>query len=243
MANTDRNFRAEIDAAIGMVGGARTWKSALKAFDKLVKAYPDEMQPRFERAMVLLNLDRDKEALVDLEVVLARQPDFPGAKKWYASTQAGQGKPLLAAEAKLDELIGFAAEHWAANGQAWADCASYFIEGGEPGRALAALDVYFAGYEAKQKGYEVYLPAPHRMRATALLALNQPKAALEAAERACSYSTSVPADKFVRLRALAALGETQRALAEFAVLKPDYEGTLPYNEAVAGLRKLGIDPG
>src|SRR6185295_14276800 len=141
MATTDSAFRAELDAAIDLSNEGK-WKQALKAFDGLVKANPDEMQPRFERAMVLLNLDRDRDAINDLEYVLQREPDYPGAKRWYATAQAGQGKPLLAAEVKLEELRALGPGHWAAGGQSWADCANYFIKADAPARALEALDIY-----------------------------------------------------------------------------------------------------
>jgi hypothetical protein len=60
---TDAVFRSELDAAIDLSDDGR-WKAAPKAFDRIVKAYPREMQPRFERAMVLLNLERDLDAIV-----------------------------------------------------------------------------------------------------------------------------------------------------------------------------------
>ena len=52
---TDPAFRSELDAAIDLSNDGR-WKAALKAVNRLVKAYPGEMQPWFERAMVLLNV-------------------------------------------------------------------------------------------------------------------------------------------------------------------------------------------
>jgi hypothetical protein len=59
--------------------------------------------------------------------------------------------------------------HWSANGQAWADCANYFLKAGAPDRALAALDIYFEQYEEKQRGKWMYTSAPFRLRARALL--------------------------------------------------------------------------
>jgi hypothetical protein len=156
---SDPAFRAALDAAIDL-SDDRKWKAALKAFDRLVKTYPGEMQPRFERAMVLLSLDRDQDAIADLEHVLKHDADYPGARDWYARAQAGNGKPLLAAQTKLEELQALAPEDWSANGQAWADCARYFLEAGAPERALAALDIYFARYEGKQKDTKVTYQRP-----------------------------------------------------------------------------------
>jgi tetratricopeptide (TPR) repeat protein len=235
---TDPEFRSELDAAIDLSDDGE-WEAALKAFDRLVTAHPGEMQPRFERAMVLLNLNRDLEAIAELEHVLKHAPDYPGAKDWYARAPRDQGKSMLAAEIKLEELLALAPEHWSANGQTWAECARYFLEAGAPERALAALDVYFARYEGKQQGYESYAPAPYRLRAETLLALGRPQEALAAAERACADPHSVPADKFVRIRALAGVGEIDRALGELKHLQQEYEGTRGFAEAMAALKWLG----
>ena len=61
-----------------------------------------------------------------------------------------------------------------------------------------------------------------------------------AVKRAFADPHSVPADKFVRIRALAAIGEKERAVAELQQLKPEYEGTLGFAEAVAELKRLGV---
>jgi len=236
---SDPAFRAALDAAIDLSDDGE-WKAALGAFNRLVKAYPDEMQPWFERAMVLLNLDRDRDAIADLEHVLKHDPDYPGARDWYAKAQAENGKPMLAAQTKLDDLQALAPEDWSANGQAWADCADRFLKADAPERALAALDIYFARYEGKQKGYECYIPAPCRFRAKALLLLGRSQEALAAAERACADPHSVPADKFVRICTLAAVGEKDRAVAEMQQFRPEFEGTLPFAEAVAELKRLGV---
>jgi hypothetical protein len=171
---------------------------------------------------------------------LKHAPDYPGARNWYAIAQRDQGKPMLAAETKLEELQSCSPEDWSASGQGWADCARYFLEAGAPERALETLDIYFARYEGKQKGYEVYAPAPYRMRAKTLLMLCRPHEALAAAERACAAPHSVPADKFVRICARAAVGEKDRAVGELQQLRGEYEGTLPFDEAVAELKRLGL---
>jgi Flp pilus assembly protein TadD len=113
---------------------AGNWAHALKAFDRLVAAHPKEAQARFERAMVLLNFGRDAEAITDLEEVLKLVPDYPGAGQWYAVAQAAQGRPMLAAGVRLQELQALAPEHWSGGGQAWADCADYFLKAGAPDR-------------------------------------------------------------------------------------------------------------
>jgi len=237
--SNDPAFRAQLHAAMDM-SDAGNWSNALKEFDRLVAAYPNEPQVRFERAMVLLNLNRDADAIAELEQVIKLAPEYPGAKNWYARAQAGQGRFLLAAEVSLQGLQAFAPEHWAGGGQAWADCADSFLKAGAPDRALAALDIYFERYEEKQRGKWMYSPAPFRLRARTLLLLHRPHEALAAAERAVADPRTVPADAFIRLRALAAVGEAGQALAELRRLKPEFERTDGYREAVAELRRLGL---
>src|SRR5262245_311312 len=99
----DAAFRAELQAAIDK-SDVGNWTNALKEFDRLVPAYPNEAQARFERAMVLLNLNRDAAAIADLEQVLKLAPEYPGARHGYAIALAGQGRYMLAAEVRLREL-------------------------------------------------------------------------------------------------------------------------------------------
>jgi hypothetical protein len=212
---------------------------ALELLGALIKDFPTEMQPRFERAMVLLNLDDEKAAIRDLECVLQSEPEYPGARDWFARVSSGQGKVLLAAEVKLADLLAKPPDHWSANGQAWADCTGYFLQAREPARALAALGIYFERYEGRQRGYEVYAPAPYRMRARALLATNRPTDALAAIDIACAHPNSVPADKFVRVQVLLALGMQSEASAAFALLS-DFRETDPYVETTAYAQSLGV---
>lgn len=236
---TDPRFDSDLATAIEL-GDDGALTAALAAFDRLVANYPNEMPARFERAMVLLNLDRDAEAIADLEHVLEHDPDYPGARNWYAIAQRDQGNPMLAAETKLTELLAHAPGDWSVSGQAWADCARYFLDAGAPERALAALAIYFARYEGRQSGWEDYRPAPYRLQALTLLALNRPREALAAAERACQDPHRVPADTFVRIRALAAVGEIDRAVGELEQLRAEFQTTQPFQDAVADLRRLGL---
>lgn len=229
-------FRKKLDQALDETNAKR----ALRLLDDLVSKHPKELQARFERAMALLNLDRDDEALTDLEQVLKADASYPGARDWYARVQAGRGKPFLAAEAKLKALTEAAPEHWSANGQAWNDCAIFFVNAGEPQRALDALATYFKSYEGKQAGYERYLPAPYRAQALALMALERPDEALVPIERACADAHSVPADRFVRARVLAMQGKRDEALTEINALRGAYAGTAPWTEAKDHLATLHI---
>jgi hypothetical protein len=105
-----------------------------------------------------------------------------------------------------------------------------------PGRPLAR-DSAGAG---KTGSREVYAPEPYRLQAKVLLTPSRPKEAFAAAEQACADPHSVPADKFVRLCARAAVGEKDRALAELELLRPQFAGTRPFAEAIAELKRLGV---
>src|SRR5262245_59811535 len=136
----ERRYQERLEEAMDVADDGKLRK-ALKLFESLITDFPAEMQPRFERAMVYLDIDNEKAAISDLEHVLQFEPDYPGARNWFAIVSAGQGKALLAAETSLTDLMSKAPEHWSANGQAWADCARYFLDAGDPSRALAVLDV------------------------------------------------------------------------------------------------------
>jgi hypothetical protein len=228
-----------MEAAIDLSSEGKDRK-ALAAFDKLVKQYPDVARVRFERAMVLMNLDRDEEAEQALHVALQLDPSFPGAANWLAKAQAGQGQHEAAARTALAALLSKPVDDWSANGQAWADCAENLLLANEPARAIEALVPYFERYEGRQKGYERYLGAPHRIKAKALLALGRGAEALVSATHAASLPGTVPADQFLVVRALASTGEHDRAKTMFMQLAEDYEGTMPYDEARAALLAVGV---
>jgi predicted Zn-dependent protease len=232
-------YRTELNKAMDL--GEKKPKQALKMFARIVDLYPDAMQPRFERAMVLLNLDRDEEAIAELEHVLRVEPMYPGARDWHARVVGAHGKYLQAAELMLADLLETKPDHWSANGQKWADCAGHFLRAGAADRALAALDVYFERYEGQQRGYKVYLSAPYRARAKALLTTGRPDEALAAIESACACEGSVPADQFVRVQALAALGRVEEARAAFASMQVKYAGTDGIAETLSFSRTIGVE--
>jgi hypothetical protein len=51
VTSNDPAFRAQLHAAMDM-SDAGNWSNALKEFDRLVAAHPEEAQARFERAIV-----------------------------------------------------------------------------------------------------------------------------------------------------------------------------------------------
>jgi len=216
------------------------WKQALELLNRLALEIPDNQQVRFERAMVHLNLDNTLLAIDDLELVQIQNPSFPGVQNWLAIAKSDLGKFLEAGEIKFSELQGYEPTHWSANGQAWSDCAKYFLKASNPERALEVLDLYFDKYEAKQVGYEKYLPAPYNYKSKALLALSRPDEALVAADAAIELRHSTPSDKFMRVIALANIGNTEIALSEFYELEKTYKGTAPYFDAIEEFKRLNI---
>lgn len=216
------------------------WQEALELLNRLKSETPNDQQVRFERAMVHLNLHHTQLAIDDLEFVFSHNPNFPGVQNWLAISKSDLGKYLEAGELKFSELQGYEPTHWAANGQAWSDCAKYFLKASNPERALEVLDFYFEKYEANQVGYEKHLPAPYNYKSKALLALGRADEALVAADAAIRLPHSTPSDKFMRVMALANIGDTDTARAELSKLEKIYKGTAPYNDVVAEFERLNI---
>src|SRR4051794_17814688 len=80
------------------------YEGALKLLARAIKADPGNAQAYHERAMTLLNLGRDREALSDFDRALELDPKFPGARAWRARTLSGLGEHRRAAEDWLREL-------------------------------------------------------------------------------------------------------------------------------------------
>ncbi|MGE0495276.1 MAG: tetratricopeptide repeat protein [Vulcanimicrobiota bacterium] len=227
-------FQERLEEAIDLNDEGK-YRKALGLFNKLVKEQPAHSQARFERAMVLMNLDQDEKAAKDLEKVLEIEPGYPGAKEWLARASAGQGKLLLAAETLLEALPSKSD----VSPQKWADCARHFLEGGEAGRARQTLETYFAEYEPRVTTYACYLTAPWRLYASILAGQGEPDRALEFAERAAAHPNKVPADDFMRIQCLAHLGRVAEARESLEAFRPEFEGALPFDQAEATLRGLG----
>jgi len=68
------------------------YEGALKLLGRAIKADPANPQAYFERAMALLNMSRDREALADFDRALELDSVFPGARSWRARTLSGLGE-------------------------------------------------------------------------------------------------------------------------------------------------------
>jgi len=233
---TMSDFKQRIAEAIDL-SDDEEHEQALVRLNALVTEFPAEPQAYFERAITLLNLDRDAQAIPDLENALAIDPAYPGAGDWLARALAGQGKPLLAAEAKLQALRGKREGSWAVSPQDWAECAGYFMKGGDPRRAREVLETYFADYAGKVDAYKRDVTAPLRTYAEILISLGEAETALAYAERAVAERDHVPADEFIWIRCLAGTGQIDKARREFAA-RAKYAGTIPYKQTEAALGSL-----
>ena len=203
------------------------YSKAIKQLNKLIAADPKQPQPYFERAMALLNLDKDAEAAADLEQALLFEADYPGARDWFAGESQLKA---LTQEGKNDA--------WAVSPQKWADCASNFLEAGETQRAREVLELYLSSYESEVSAYASYATAPWRTYARILLIAGEHSRALEFAERAATASAHVPADEFIWIECLAHNGQHERAKTEMAK-RDTFKGTVPYALAAKTLAERG----
>src|SRR5262245_60556195 len=92
-----------IDEAIDL-SNAGNYPKAHKLLTRAIKLEASNAQAHFERAMVLMNMDRDEDALADLDRCLELDAAFPGARDWRAKALAGTGRLQLAATARLQSL-------------------------------------------------------------------------------------------------------------------------------------------
>lgn len=173
------------------------YEGALKLLARAIKANPTNPQAYHERAMVLLNLNRDREALVDFDRALELDPAFPGARSWRARTLAQLGEHRRAAEDWLRELRDHPDGPHAGMGvcpQTWADCAAEFALAGDPAKAIELLEEYLARHAPRVTVYACYETAPFRLLARLLSEAGDRERATELRERARASPHRVPAD-------------------------------------------------
>jgi tetratricopeptide (TPR) repeat protein len=164
---------------------------------RAIEADPANPQAYHERAMALLELDRESEALADLDRALVLDPAFPGARDWRARTLAALGEHRASAEDRLRDLRDHPDGPHAGLGvspQQWADCAEAFARAGDPARAVELLEEYLARHASRVKAYACYETAPLRVLARLLADAGELERARELAARACASPHRVPAD-------------------------------------------------
>jgi Tetratricopeptide repeat len=173
------------------------YEGALEILARAVQADPANPQAYFERAMALANLNRDQEAVADLEQALAVDPVFPGARGWLARILAGLGEHRRAAEEWLRHLRDNpdGPPGMGISPQTWADCAEQFARAGDPGRAVELLEEYLARHAARVTAYACYETAPLRLLARLLSESGDATRAAELRARARASPHRVPADE------------------------------------------------
>jgi predicted Zn-dependent protease len=174
------------------------YEGAVKLLTRAIKADQSNPQAYHERAMTLLNLNRDREALADFSKALELNPRFPGARDWRARTLAGLDDHRGAAEDWLQELRdrpNGPHEGMGVCPQTWADCAEQFALAGDPQRAIELLEEYLARYAAYVTRYACYETAPLRLLARLLDQTGDPERAADLRARARASPHRVPADE------------------------------------------------
>lgn len=172
-------------------------EGAVTLLTRAITADPSNAQAYHERAMALLNLNRDREALDDLSRALELDPRFPGARGLRARTRAGLGDHRGAAEDWLRELRDCPDGPHAGMDvcpQTWADCAEQFALAGDPARAVELLEEYLARHAGRVTAYARYETAPLRLLARLLEEAGDAARAAELRARARASPHRVPAD-------------------------------------------------
>lgn len=173
------------------------YEGAVALLARAIDADPTNPQAYHERAMALLNLDRDREALADFDRALELDPAFPGARNWRANTLAGLGEHRRAAEDRLRDLRDHPDGPYAGMGvcpRTWADCAEEFALAGDPAKAIELLEEYLARYAPRVTAYASHETAPLRLLARLLSEAGDTERANQLRERARTSPHRVPAD-------------------------------------------------
>jgi predicted Zn-dependent protease len=174
------------------------YEAALALLTRAIGADPENPQAYHERAMTLVTLHRDREALSDFDRALELDPAFPGARSWRARTLSGLGEHRRAAEDWLRELRDHPDGPYESMGvcpQTWADCAEEFAKAGDTARAIQLLDEYLTWHASRVTAYACYETAPLRLLARLLADAGKTERACELAARALASPHKVPADE------------------------------------------------
>jgi tetratricopeptide (TPR) repeat protein len=232
-----------IDQAIEL-SDAGKYRKAHDLLTKAIKLDGSIAQAYFERAISLMGMDRDRDALPDLDRCLELDPAYPGARDWRARALSSTGSLQLAAEERLRSLREHPNGPYPRMGvcpQEWADCAEAFAKAGDTARAVALLEEYLSKYARKVTAYASFETAPLRLLARLLLQAGEADRAATLARTAYSnIKHRCPMDFVVYALALEAVGDKQEALkvAEEALRENDQ-----MEEAIALKRRLSRNSG
>jgi hypothetical protein len=191
MANVSELIQEAIDRAED-----GDYQAAIALLTRAIALDGTKPQAFFERALALLDSERDREALPDLDRALELDPLFPGARGWRARVLAGLGEHRRAAEDWLRELRDHpdGPPGMGVNPQTWADCAEQFALAGEPARSIELLEEYLRAHAARVTAYARFETAPLRLLARLLTEAGDTARAEEMRQRARASPHRVPAD-------------------------------------------------
>jgi tetratricopeptide (TPR) repeat protein len=172
------------------------YEGALELLARAIEAEPANPQAHHERAMALVNLDREREAVDAFERALELDPAFPGARDWLARTLAGLGEHRRAGEEWLRYLRDNpdGPPGMGVSPQSWSDCAEQFALAGDPARAVELLEEYLERHATRVAAYACYETAPLRLLARLLSEAGDVQRAAELRARARASPHRVPAD-------------------------------------------------
>ena len=186
------------------------YNSAIEVLTRAIAEDPRNAQAYFERAMALMSLDRDADAIADFSSALDISPFFPGALDWRARAFAAVGDFASAAEdCRLDLQPDLAGRHLSMgiNPQKWADCAQLHVKAKRSDAAREMLETYFSDYSSRVTNYASYETSPMRVLASLYMETGESGLALQYARRAYSSSHRKPSDILVLALALEASGD------------------------------------
>lgn len=179
------------------------YEGAVALLARAIEVDPANPQAYHERAMALLNMDRNREAVADFDRALELDPKFPGARDWRALTLSDLGEHRASAEDRLRDLRDYPDGPHAGMGmcpQQWADCAEEFAKAGDSAKAVELLEEYLTRHASRVTAYACYETAPLRVLARLLADAGEWKRARELSVRACTSPHKVPADESLAQR-------------------------------------------
>lgn len=92
LANDPRNCKAQALIADILVDQRMSFEQGLAEVDKALAICPDLIQARVDRGRALLKLNRNEEAVKDLQAAARASPDDPGAHFFLAQAYRGLGR-------------------------------------------------------------------------------------------------------------------------------------------------------
>jgi tetratricopeptide (TPR) repeat protein len=190
---------------------------AIKILTTVLKKDKNNDRALFERSIAYLNLDKTNEAFDDLNNLIHINPDYPGARDWFARVCADNGDFVGAAEEKLKGLISNPQGRlgMGVSPNDWADCAMFFFNSGQIEKAIEVLEQYFIDFNKHVTLYKNYSTAPMRLHARILIEKGEYKKAYEWARKAYEDESRVPADISIFIKATALNGDIDLALTEY----------------------------